>query len=130
MIMDLTEIIDTYAARFKTAYAAKVTRSQLNAMNAVLDCRTARYGKMLLNCTPCHLQQSRFQSCGHRSCHRCQNIDTSRWLERQRLKLLPVEYFMVTFTLPYELRALTWHHQKQLYSFLFQSPVCQPEPIH
>lgn len=67
--MDLTEIIDAYEKRFKTAYDAKITRAQINAINAVLDCRTARYGKMLLNCTPCHLQQSRFQSCGHRSCH-------------------------------------------------------------
>ncbi len=121
--MDLTGIIDTYEQRFKTTHAAKITRVQINAIGSVQACRTERYGKMLLNCTPCHLQQSRFQSCGHRSCHRCQNIDTTRWLERQQLKLLPVEYFMVTFTLPYELRALTWHHQKQLYSFLFQSAV-------
>ena len=121
--MDLTEIIHAYEKRCKTTYATSITRAQLNAMGAVLACRTERYGKMLLNCTPCHYQQSRFQSCGHRSCHRCQNIDTTRWLERQQLKLLPVDYFMVTFTLPYELRALTWHHQKSLYSILFQSAV-------
>lgn len=30
---------------------------------------------------------------------------------------------MVTFTLPYELRALTWHHQKTLYSILFECAV-------
>jgi hypothetical protein len=33
--------------------------------------------------------------------------------------LLPVEYFMVTFTLPYELRTLAWHHQTVIYNILF-----------
>ena len=121
--MDLTDIIQTYEKPFKVAYAGKITHAQRNAMAAVLACRTERYGKMLLHCTPCHNQQSRFQSCGHRSCHRCQNADTTRWLERQTKKLLPVEYFMVTFTLPYEFRSLTWHHQKTVYSILFQSAV-------
>jgi hypothetical protein len=31
---------------------------------------------------------------------------------------LPVEYFMVTFTLPHELRGLAWRHQKLAYSIL------------
>jgi hypothetical protein len=38
-------------------------------------------------------------------------------------KLLPVDYFMVTFTLPYELRALSKMHQKTIYSLLFQCAV-------
>ena len=29
-------------------------------------------------------------------------------------------YFMATFTLPYELRSLSWYNQKQVYSILFQ----------
>ena len=32
---------------------------------------------------------------------------------------LPVEYFMVTFTLPYELRSLAWHNQTAVYNILF-----------
>jgi len=30
---------------------------------------------------------------------------------------------MVTFTVPYALRALTWHHQKRLYSILFECAI-------
>jgi hypothetical protein len=37
--------------------------------------------------------------------------------------LLPVEYFMVTFTLPCELRALAWRHQTTLYQLLFATAV-------
>jgi hypothetical protein len=100
-----------------------MTPDQRSALNAVLGCRTAQYGEILLDCPSCHEQQTRFHSCGHRSCHRCQNHDTTRWLERQSQKLLPVEYFMVTFTLPYELRALAWQHQAQVYGILFQCAV-------
>jgi hypothetical protein len=46
------------------------------------------------------------------------HYDTSCWLDRQQQKLLPVNYFMVTFTLPAELRAVTARHQKVFYDLL------------
>ena len=33
--------------------------------------------------------------------------------------LLPVPYFLATFTLPYELRSLTWYYQKIVFSIFF-----------
>jgi len=72
---------------------------------------------------PAYNQQSYFQARGNRSCHRCQHHDTVKWLERQTQKLLPVDYFMVTINLPYQLRSLVWHHQKQLYSMLFECAI-------
>jgi len=73
----------------------------------------------VLRCTECAEPLRQHRSCGHRSCPQCQNHEASRWLERQQAKLLPVEYFMVTFTLPYELRALAWCHQTVIYNILF-----------
>lgn len=89
----------------------------------MLGCREGQYGDILLHCNHCHKDQSSPKSCGHRSCQRCQNYDTTRWLDRQRKKLLPVDYFMVTFTVPYELRALYWHNQKIMYRLLFQCAI-------
>jgi hypothetical protein len=40
-------------------------------------------------------------------------------LEAQRELLLPVPYFMLTFTLPAELRELARHNQKMIYNLLF-----------
>ena len=122
-MMDLTAVIERYQGRFRTQYGARMTPDQHSALNAVLGCRSAQYGEILLECPSCHWQQTRFHSCGHRSCHRCQNHDTTGWLERQRKKLLPVEYFMITFTLPYELRVLAWQHQAQIYGILFACAV-------
>jgi hypothetical protein len=45
---------------------------------------------------------------------------TSQWLARQKAKRLPVEYFMVTFTLPFELRALARQKLKAMYQLMFK----------
>jgi hypothetical protein len=117
--MDLKSIVEKYRPKFEKKYAKRITREQRAAMEAMLDCRTERYGKMLLGCQSCELEQWRYHSCGHRFCPCCQQYDTACWLQRQSEKLLPVDYFLVTFTLPYELRPLAWHHQKTLYALLF-----------
>jgi hypothetical protein len=57
-------------------------------------------------------------SCGHRNCPHCQHHESQQWLERQLKKQLPAEYFLVTFTLPAELRPLAWAHQRVLYSLM------------
>jgi len=45
----------------------------------------------------------------------------SQWINKQQVKLLPVPYFMVTCTLPYELRSFARSNQKLAYSLLFES---------
>lgn len=44
-------------------------------------------------------------------------------MQRQQQKLLPVDYFLVTFTLPAQLRGVAWHNQQAVYSLLFDSAV-------
>jgi hypothetical protein len=88
-------------------------------MNAILGCRTPDSGELYVQCPDCSHAEWRPLSCGHRSCPQCQNHEASKWIDRQQAKLLPVLYFMVTFTLPYELRSLTWYHQKAVYSIFF-----------
>ena len=88
-------------------------------MNAMLGCRTPDSGELYVQCPDCGHAEWRPLSCGHRSCPKCQNHAVSQWIDRQLAKLLPVLSFMVTFTLPYELRSLTWYHQKEVYSIFF-----------
>lgn len=121
--MELATIAHNYLDRFKSRHGKSATADQWSALNAILGCRTAQYGELYLSCKACHWQSRQHRSCGHRSCNRCQNHCTTQWLERQTRKLLPVEYFMVTFTLPAELRALAKAHQRQLYALLFECAV-------
>jgi hypothetical protein len=52
------------------------------------------------------------RSCGNRHCPNCQKEKTQAWLEKQTQKLLPVQHFVVTFTVPQELRRLLHGNQK------------------
>lgn len=54
-------------------------------------------------------------------CPKCQNNQATAWLNKQYKNLLPVDYFMVTFTIPSELRDIFRNNQKICYNLLFQS---------
>jgi len=117
--MELASIINQYYDAFMTRHGDTALPGHLKAMNAIRSCRTPDSGELYVQCPGCGHAQWRPLSCGHRSCPQCQNHEVSQWIDRQQAKLLPVPYFMVTFTLPCELRSLAWNHQKTVYSILF-----------
>ena len=117
--MELTSIINQYYDAFITRYGDTVLPGHLKAIQAIRSCRTPDSGELYVYCPGCGHAQWRPLSCGHRSCPQCQNHEVNQWIDRQQAKLLPVPYFMVTFTLPRELRSLAWNHQKTVYSILF-----------
>ncbi|MCP4274483.1 MAG: transposase, partial [Gammaproteobacteria bacterium] len=119
--MELASIIDQYYNAFIAKYADRLLPGHLNALDAICSCRTPDCGELYVQCTDadCNHQQWRPLSCGHRNCPKCQNHQTSQWIDRQQGKLLPVSYFLATFTLPYELRPLTWYYQKKVFSIFF-----------
>lgn len=118
--MRFKEVIERYQSRLFQGYGSRITSHQRNALQSIMDCRSERYGTMALDCLACEQHAHVHHACGHRSCPQCQHHDTSKWLERQQRKLLPVNYFMVTFTVPAELRSLIWQHQQQAYELLMQ----------
>lgn len=119
--MQLASILDQYHDAFQAKYGSRLLPGHLRAIEAISRCRTPEAGQLLVQCTDCGHAMWRPLSCGHRSCPQCQNHETSLWLDRQHKKLLPVDYFMATFTLPYELRFLAWDHQTLVYNLLFAS---------
>ena len=86
----------------------------------MLHCKNnhARYTQW--HCGYCQHDQKQLASCGNRNCSQCLHQTTTNWLARQTDKLLPFHYFMVTFTLPYQLRALARRQPKALYKLMFQ----------
>lgn len=117
--MQLASILNQYHDLFLAKYGPRLLPSHLRAIDAIRRCRTWEAGEFLVQCIDCGHATWRPRSCGHRSCPQCQNHETSLWLDRQQVKLLPVDYFMATFTLPFELRFLAWDHQTLVYNLLF-----------
>ena len=112
--MERASIVDAYDAAFKAQDAARLLPSHLSAIRAMRRCRTPDAGELHIRCTACGQAEWRPLSCGHRSCPTCQNHEATKWLDRQQAQLLPVDYCMVTFPLPYALRQLAWHHQTDI----------------
>lgn len=120
-VLSVADICERYRARYKAAHGKSTSEAQWSALNAILGCHTEQYGTLDLACQDCAGAQRRYRSCGHRFCNQCQQHQTLSWTMRQTQKLLPVDYYLVTFTLPFELRALAQHHSDAVYPLLMST---------
>lgn len=116
----LSSIIQLFEAGFLAQYRDSILPSHCKALAAMKDCRTSSSPLMQAQCTACDHQVFVPHSCGHRNCPHCQNHESQQWLQRQLAKQVPGTYFLLTFTLPAELRALAFSQQRLLYSLLIQ----------
>jgi len=119
-MITLSSVIDQFEADFLTAFQGQILPSQLKALATLKVCRTQQSPVMQVNCSDCEYQTFVPHSCGHRNCPHCQHHESQQWIERQVQKQVPARYFMLTFTLPSQLRSLTWSHQKQVYRLMFE----------
>ena len=95
--------------RFRPAFLREkpgLSDAQRRALWAVQHCRTPTLGGHLHACQPCGTREFRFHSCNHRSCPQCGKAATVEWVQRELARRVGAPYFMVTFTLPAELRPL------------------------
>ncbi len=99
-----------------------LTDAQRRALWAITHCPTATLGGHLLACEPCGTREFRFHSCNHRSCPQCGKAATAEWVQRELARRVGAPYFMVTFTLPGELRPLFFTPAaKDVYRLFFES---------
>jgi len=81
-----------------------VPPAQRRALLAITRCRTPALGGHVYRCTDCTQTDFAYHSCHHRACPRCGGANTAAWTQKQTARLLPVPYFLVTFTVPEQLR--------------------------
>ncbi len=114
----LSTLIEQFEADFVAQY--NPLPSHLHALHAFKRCRSSLGPSMLAQCSHCDAQRVVPHSCGHRHCPHCQHFECQRWIERQTQHLVPGPYFLITFTLPAELRDLAWHHQRVVYDLIME----------
>jgi hypothetical protein len=98
----LLDFLDTHPA---------LSPAQYRAIWAVAVCRTSALGGHLHACSDCDQQHYAYHSCNHKACPQCGRQATAQWVDQQQTKLIAAPYFMVTFTLPDELRPLFFGKQ-------------------
>lgn len=114
----LAQVIESFEADFLRVYGRTLLPSQRNALRALKACRNDFSARMQTQCTACAATAYVPHSCGHRSCPHCQAHESQQWIERQQAKQLPCDYFMLTFTVPAELRPLVFQHPTVIYDLL------------
>ena len=97
----------------------RATPAQRRALAAIRRCRTPALGGHVYRCTECARADFAYHSCNHRACPRCGGAATAEWTARQEARLLPVGYFLVSFTLPAELRPACAARPELLHALLF-----------
>lgn len=101
--MKLAEILRTHWPAYVAKFGRLIPEEQRAAVRAILRCRTPALGGQRYRCA-CGREHFAYHSCNHRACPRCGQDDAAAWLAQQRTRLLPVPYFLVTLTVPEQLR--------------------------
>jgi hypothetical protein len=114
----LADIFRRHWPAYRAKFGHAIPPAHRAAATAILSCRTPARGGKLFACE-CGKVQWTFLSCGHRACNQCGQARAKAWSQRQEARLLPVPYFLVTFTVPEELREVIRTHARELYAALF-----------
>jgi hypothetical protein len=115
----ITEIFRTFSPEYIDRFGDSIPQEHRKAMAAIIDCRTEAAGIAVYECRDCREVYRVNQSCGNRHCPTCQNHKSREWLEKQMERQLPGHHFMITFTVPEDLRRIIRSNQRVGYSAMF-----------
>lgn len=119
-MVELAEVLRRHWPEYERQFGAQILASHRRAVQSILACRTGALGGEVYRCANCCRDHFVYHSCNHRGCPRCGQADAAEWSARQKLKLLPVPYYLITFTVPEGLRSWLRSHQKAGYSLLLK----------
>lgn len=127
--LELADIFRQYGPAYCQKYASRMPPNHLKAMRAIEQCRTEVLGGQVYRCPNCEQVQYSYHSCRNRHCPKCQNEKAQDWLEKQQDLLLPVPYFLLTFTVPAGLNDVIRSHQRLLYDLLFKTSAAATQQL-
>jgi hypothetical protein len=119
-VIPLAEVLRQHWPQYERQFGSALLPSHRRAVQAILSCRTPALGGQVFRCADCRQDHFVYHSCNHRACPQCGRADAAQWVEQQKLKLLPVPYYLITFTVPEGLRKWLRSHQKQGYALLLR----------
>lgn len=128
-MVTLADIFEQHSSAYQQQFNAQMLPSHRQAMQAICQCRTAALGGHVYSCQTCDHQEFRYHSCRNRHCPQCQGDKAQQWLTRQQQMLLPVPYYLLTFTLPAALRPLARSQQKLFYNLLFRASAAATQEL-
>lgn len=128
-MVTLADILRQHGPAYGAAFNRQLLPSHRRAMRAIVQCRTEAVGGHVYTCDACDHTAYRYHSCRNRHCPQCQQDKAQSWLTRQQDLLLPVPYFLLTFTLPAALRPLARSRQRLIYNVLFRTAAAATQQL-
>lgn len=116
----LAEVFSAHWPAYERRHAG-MPFAHRKAARSILECRTPAQGMVRRVCAGCGKVQVAPLSCGHRACPQCGTAQARQWEARRLSKLLPVPHFLVTLTLPEELRAALRACPRSGYGAMFRA---------
>jgi len=123
---EMADIFRACGQAYWLKYGENMLPSHKRAMRDILCCRTEALGGRCYRCKPCDDYRYSYHSCKNRNCPKCGNDDATKWLTARKTLLLPVQHFLVTSTLPAQLRRLARSNQRLIYGLLLR---CTAEAV-
>src|SRR2546425_143956 len=120
-MLEVADIVRLHGTAYRNQYGNTLTPDRKRALRDIAACRTPFFGGHVYQCDHCQEKVFSYHSCRNRSCPKCHQSQTERWLSQQRGRLLPCSYFLVTFTLPAQLRPLARSHPRKIYGLLMKA---------
>lgn len=120
-MIDIAEIFRAHGPAYRQKFAGRIPLSHRRAMDAIEACRTPSLGGQIYLCPRCQQRRFSYHSCKNRHCPKCQGEKASGWLQTLAALLLPVAHFLVTFTVPEQLRELVRSRPRDLLGILFRA---------
>ena len=117
----VAEVLRCVAPAYLQQYQERMPLDQRKVLGLIVRCRTGQLGTVSYRCDPCKVSHCIGRSCGNRHCPECQEPKSEQWLQKQSELLLPVPYFMVTFTVPAHLRRFIRSHPRECYEAMFRA---------
>ena len=118
-MLELADIVKEYGDSYRERYGEQMLPSHWDTLWDIEHCRTSLMGGDLYWCGHCQEYIYSYHSCGNRHCPKCGGDRADAWRDRQMEHLLPVPYFLVTFTLPHTFNPVARSNQKLIYDLLF-----------
>ena len=117
----IKEIFSTYGPEYISRFSHAMPREHRKVIHAVSSCRSAEHGMIVYTCRECGKSHTVFRSCGNRHCPTCQSHKARQWLAGKLENQLPTHHFMITFTVPEQMRAFIRSNQRISYEAMFKA---------
>ncbi len=115
----INDLFRTHGPEYLRRYGERMPADHHKVIDAISQCRTEAYGSVIYQCEHCGEGHIVPRSCGNRHCPGCQHHKSRQWLQRQLDRQLPGHHFLLTFTVPEQIRPFIRRHQRLAYSALF-----------